>query len=127
LFVFRGEVRPPREKIHDVVELYLDPPTHAVVLSVDEQTQIQALNRTQPLLSLRPGVPARQTHDYRRNGLTSLYAALEGASGTVVGECCARHTGADFLRFLNVLVRQYRTRALHIVLDMETYEFLLFL
>jgi hypothetical protein len=75
------------EKIHDVVGLYMDPPTHAVVLSVDEKTQIQALNRTQPLLPLRPGVPARQTHDYRRNGLTSLYAALEVASGTVVGEC----------------------------------------
>ena len=105
------------EKIHDVVGLYMDPPTNAVVLSVDEKTQIQALNRTQPILPLRPGVPARQTHDYRRNGLTSLYAALEVASGTVVGECSARHTGADFLRFLNVLTRQYRTRELHVVLD----------
>src|SRR5881296_2259824 len=65
------------DKIYDVVGLYLNPPTNAVVLSLDEKTQIQALSRTQPLLPLRPGLPARQTHDYRRNGLTSLYAALE--------------------------------------------------
>jgi len=69
------------DKIHDVVGLYLNPPTNAVVLSLDEKTQIQALSRTQPLLPLRPGLPARQTHDYQRNGLTSLYAALEVASG----------------------------------------------
>ena len=105
------------EKIHDVVGLYLNPPANAVVLSVDEKTQIQALNRTQPLLPLRPGLPARQTHDYQRNGLTSLYAALEVASGTVVGACSTRHTGADFLRFLNVLSRRYRTRSLHVILD----------
>jgi transposase len=105
------------EKIHDVVGLYLNPPANAVVLSVDEKTQIQALNRTQPLLPLRPGLPARQTHDYQRNGLTSLYAALEVASGTVVGECRTRHTGADFLRFLNILSRRYRTRSLHVILD----------
>ena len=82
------------EKIYDVVGLYLNPPTHAVVVSLDEKTQIQALNRTQPLLPLRPGLPARQTHDYRRNGLTSLYAALEIASGRVLGECTPRHTGS---------------------------------
>src|SRR6266481_5261524 len=70
-------------KIYDVVGLYLDPPTNAVVLSLDEKTQIQALSRTQPLLPLRSGLPARQTHDYRRNGLTSLYAALDVASGRV--------------------------------------------
>src|SRR6266851_2751612 len=80
-------------KIHDVVGLYLQPPTNAVVVSVDEKTQIQALSRTQPLLPLRPGLPARQTHDYRRNGLTSLYAALEVASGKVLGECRARPHG----------------------------------
>ena len=73
------------EKIHDVVGLYLHPPANAIVLSVDEKTQIQALNRTQPLLPLRPGLPARQTHDYTRNGLTSLYAALDVASGSVTG------------------------------------------
>ena len=104
-------------KIHDVVGLYLNPPTNAVVLSLDEKTQIQALSRTQPLLPLRPGLPARQTHDYRRNGLTSLYAALEVASGKVVGECRPRHTGADFLAFLKRLVRSYRGQALHVILD----------
>lgn len=105
------------EKIHDVVGLYLNPPANAVVLSVDEKTQIQALNRTQPILPLRPGLPARQTHDYRRNGLTSLYAALEVASGRVIGKCSERHTGADFLRFLNVLTRSYYKRDLHVILD----------
>ena len=105
------------EKIHDVVGLYMNPPTNAVVLSVDEKTQIQALNRTQPILPLRAGLPARQTHDYERNGLTSLYAALEVASGAVIGECSERHTGADFLRFLKVLGRRYRNRDLHVILD----------
>jgi transposase len=105
------------EKIHDVVGLYLNPPTTAVVLSVDEKTQIQALNRTQPILPLRPGLPARQTHDYQRNGLTSLYAALEVNSGAVFGECRPRHTGADFLEFLNLLVRRYRRTELHVILD----------
>lgn len=105
------------EKIRDVVGLYLNPPTNAVVLSMDEKTQIQALDRTQPLLPLRPHIPARQTHDYRRHGLTSLYAALEIASGTVHGECSERHTGADFLRFLKGLHRRYRGRELHVVLD----------
>jgi len=105
------------EKIRDVVGLYLNPPTNAVVLSMDEKTQIQALDRTQPLLPLRPHLPARQTHDYRRNGLTSLYAALEIASGKVHGQCSERHTGADFLRFLKGLRRRYRGRELHVVLD----------
>lgn len=104
-------------KIHDVVGLYLHPPTNAVVLSLDEKTQIQALSRTQPLLPLRPGLPARQTHDYQRNGLTSLYAALEVASGKVLGACRARHTGADFLAFLKLLARHYRSQDLHVILD----------
>ena len=104
-------------KIYDVVGLYLDPPTNAVVLSLDEKTQIQALSRTQPLLPLRSGLPARQTHDYRRNGLTSLYAALDVASGRVTGNCAAQHTGADFLRFIKHLARRYRGRSLHVVLD----------
>lgn len=104
-------------KIHDVVGLYLQPPTNAVVLSVDEKTQIQALSRTQPLLPLRPGLPARQTHDYRRNGLTSLYAALEVASGKIVGECRPRHTAADFLAFIKRLAHTYRQRELHVILD----------
>ena len=105
------------QKIRDVVGLYLNPPTHAVVLSLDEKTQIQALDRTQPLLPLRPRSPARQTHDYRRHGLTSLYAALEIVSGRVLGECSDHHTGADFLRFLKGLSRCYRGHELHVVLD----------
>jgi len=104
-------------KIYDVVGLYLNPPTNAVVLSLDEKTQIQALSRTQPLLPLRPGLPARQTHDYRRNGLTSLYAALDVASGRVTGNCAAQHTGADFWGFMKRLARRYRGRRLHVVLD----------
>jgi transposase len=104
-------------KIRDVVGLYLNPPTNAVVLSVDEKTQIQALERTQPELPLRPNLPARQTHDYRRHGLTSLYAALEVASGKVLGECSERHTGADFLRFLKRLNRRYGAGELHVILD----------
>lgn len=105
------------EKIRDVVGLYLNPPTNAIVLSVDEKTQIQALERTQPLLPLRPGLPARRTHDYKRHGLTSLYAALEIASGKVIGQCTQRHTGADFLRFLKGLNRRYQGRELHVVMD----------
>jgi len=105
------------EKIHDVVGLYLNPPTNAVVLSFDEKTQIQALERTQPLLPLRPGLPARQTHDYRRSGITSLYAALEVATGKVIGECRPSHTGADFLAFLAQLARLYRSKDLHVILD----------
>lgn len=105
------------ERIHDVVGLYLNPPTNAVVLSFDEKTQIQALERTQPLLPVRPGLSARQTHDYRRAGVTSLYAALEILSGRVVGECRSSHTGADFLDFLKHLARSYRRKELHVILD----------
>ena len=104
------------EKIRDVVGLYLNPPENAAVISLDEKTQIQALNRTQPLLPLREGLSARQTHDYKRNGLTSLYAALDVARGKVLGECSARHTAKDFLRFLKKVARRYRGE-LHVVLD----------
>lgn len=104
------------ERIRDVVGLYLHPPENAAVLSLDEKTQIQALNRTQPLLPLRPGLPARQTHDYKRNGLTSLYAALDVERGKVIGECSARHTASDFLRFLKRVARHYRGE-LHVILD----------
>lgn len=118
LQTFKFTTDPDAEKrIRDVVGLYLNPPTNAVVLSVDEKTQIQALERTQPLLPMRPNLPARQTHDYRRRGLTSLYAALEVASGTVVGECSPSHTGSDFLRFMKLLNRRYRGRELHVILD----------
>lgn len=115
---FKFTLDPQAEaKIRDVVGLYLNPPLNAVVLSLDEKTQIQALERTQPMLPLRPNLPARQTHDYRRHGLTSLYAALEVASGRVLGECSERHTGTDFLRFLKSLHRRYRACALHVILD----------
>ena len=105
------------DKVRDVVGLYLNPPTNAVVLCLDEKTQIQALERTQPMLPLRENSPARQTHDYRRNGLTSLYAALNVTSGKVIGNCTDRHTGADFLRFLKRLNRCYQGRDLDVVLD----------
>lgn len=104
------------EKIRDIVGLYLNPPDNAAVICIDEKTQIQALERTQPLLPLRPGLPARQTHDYRRNGLTSLFAALELRRGKVLGECRAQHTGVDFLSFLKKVARRYRGE-LHVVLD----------
>jgi AcrR family transcriptional regulator len=105
------------ERIEDVIGLYLNPPTHAVVLSFDEKTQIQALERTQPLLPLRPGLPARQTHDYRRSGVTSLYAALEVASGKVIGQCRPSHSGAAFLAFLKELATRYPRKDLHVILD----------
>jgi transposase len=115
---FKFSTDPDAEaKINDVVGLYVNPPHNAVVLSVDEKTQIQALNRTQPILPLRPGIPARQTHDYQRNGLTSLYAALEVNSGNVIGECRPRHTAVEFLDFLNLIVKRYRRTELHVVLD----------
>jgi transposase len=115
---FKFSTDPDAEaKIYDVVGLYLHPPTHAVVLSVDEKTQIQALSRTQPLLPMRPGLPARRTHDYRRNGLTSLYAAFNVTSGEVVGACHPRHTAVEFLEFLQVVARRYPRGDLHVILD----------
>jgi transposase len=105
------------EKVIDVVGLYLDPPEGALVLCVDEKTQIQALDRTQATLPMKPGKAARMTHDYKRNGTTSLYAALELASGEVTGECYPRHRHQEFLAFLNRLVRAYPKVPLHVVLD----------
>ena len=89
------------EKVRDVVGLYLNPPAHALVLSVDEKSQIQALDRTQPMLPLRPGQVERHTHDYVRHGVTSLYAALETRSGAVLGECFPRHRAVEFRKFLD--------------------------
>lgn len=91
------------EKVRDVVGLYLNPPEHAVVLCVDEKSQIQALNRTQPILPLRPGVPERQSHDYERNGTTTLFAALNAHTGEVVSTCYRRHRATEYLRFLRLL------------------------
>ena len=105
------------EKVQDVVGLYLNPPEKAVVLCLDEKTQVQALERTQPLLPLRSGQPQRRTHDYKRHGVTDLYAALELATGRVVGDCRDSHTGTDFLSFLDRLQREFPRRELHVVLD----------
>lgn len=104
-------------KVRDVVGLYLAPPERAIVLSVDEKTQIQALDRTAPMLPLRGGSVERRTHDYVRNGTTSLFAALDCATGQVTTEARARHTGADFLAFLRRLDRAYPDVELHVVLD----------
>jgi transposase len=88
-------------KVRDVVGLYVSPPEHAIVLCVDEKSQIQALDRTQPMLPLRPGQPARRSHDYKRHGVTSLFAALDIATGRVIGKCFPRHRAAEFRRFLD--------------------------
>jgi transposase len=104
-------------KVTDVVGLYLKPPEHAIVLSVDEKTQIQALERTQPPLPLRTGRAVRHTHDYRRHGVLDLYAALEIATGKVTHRFSPTHTAADFLRFMKKVVRAYPARDLHVVLD----------
>ena len=91
------------ERLKDVVGLYVDPPAHAVVLSVDEKSQIQALDRTQPGLPLKPGRPATRTHDYERHGTTTLFAALNVLEGTVLGRCMQRHRHQEFIRFLNAI------------------------
>jgi len=88
------------EKVRDIVGLYLDPPDRALVLCVDEQSQIQALDHTQPLLPMRPGQVERRTHDYRRHGTTTLFAALDVKTGEVIGQCHRRHRSQEFLRFL---------------------------
>jgi hypothetical protein len=94
-------------KLADVVGLYLDPPERALVLCVDEKSQIQALNRTQPALPMWPGLLARMTHDYTRHGTTSLFAALEVASDKVHTRCFKRHTHREFIAFLESLARRY--------------------
>jgi transposase len=104
-------------KVTDVVGLYLHPPEHAIVLSVDEKTSIQALERTQPPLPLRAGRAVRHTHDYRRHGVIDLFAALEVATGKVTHNFSATHTAVDFLRFMKKVVRAYPRQDLHVVLD----------
>jgi transposase len=104
-------------KLADIVGLYLDPPERALVLCVDEKSQIQALNRTQPLLPMWPGLPARMTHDYTRHGTTSLFAALEVASGKVHARCFRRHRHLEFVAFLKSLARRYPGRELHLICD----------
>jgi transposase len=105
------------EKVADVVGLYLDPPGAAVVLSVDEKTQIQALDRTQPLLPIDFGLTEKRTHDYRRHGTTNLFAALNTATGEVVADCYPRRTGAEFLAFLKKAVKPHAGKEIHVVLD----------
>jgi len=104
-------------KVKDIVGLYLNPPTNAVVLSVDEKTSIQALERTQIPLPLRSGRAVRHTHDYKRHGVIDLFAALEVASGQVTHALKGSHTGADFLTFMKKVRAQYRRRELHVILD----------
>jgi len=105
-------------KVRDIVGLYMNPPDKAIVLSVDEKSQIQALDRTQPILPLRPGLPARQTHDYERHGTTTLFAALNVLEGTVIGECQPRHRHQEFLRFLNRIDQSVNPGLeIHLVLD----------
>jgi transposase len=106
------------EKLTDVVGLYLNPPEKALVLCVDEKSQIQALDRTQPLLALRPGIPARQTHDYTRHGTTTLFAALNMLDGKVIGDCMPRHRHQEFIRFLKRIDAQTPAGLdLHLIVD----------
>ncbi|MEO6834874.1 MAG: IS630 family transposase [Candidatus Tumulicola sp.] len=107
-----------REKLTDVVGLYLNPPDKAIVLCVDEKSQIQALDRSQPGLPMKRGRCGTMTHDYRRHGTTSLFAALDIAEGTVIGQCYGRHRHQEFLKFLNHLDTQYPDSVdLHLIVD----------
>jgi len=105
------------EKVADIVGLYLDPPGGAVVLSIDEKTQIQALDRTQPLLPITFDASEQRTHDYVRHGTTNLFAALNVQTGDVVGECRATRDGADFLAFVKKAVKPHAGKDVHVVLD----------
>jgi len=106
------------EKVRDIVGLYLDPPARALVLCVDEKSQIQALDRTAPLLPLRPGFPERQTHDYRRYGTTTLFAAFNILTGKVIGTCQGRHRGREFVKFLQHLEQEVPSDVeIHLVVD----------
>ena len=108
------------EKVRDIVGLYMSPPERAIVLCVDEKSQVQALDRTQPLLPMTPGQAERGTHDYVRNGTTSLFAALNVATGAVIGRCYRRHRQQEFIRFLNEIDAQLEREPgveIHIILD----------
>ncbi len=106
------------DKLHDVVGLYLNPPDHALVLSVDEKSQIQALDRTQPGLPMKRGRAGTMTHDYKRNGTTTLFAALNTLDGKVIGHCLPRHRHQEFLQFLRTINRQTpKALDLHLILD----------
>jgi transposase len=105
------------EKVLDVVGLYLDPPAGAVVLSFDEKTQVQAVDRTQPLLPVDFGLTEKRTHDYRRHGTTNLFAAWDVGTGRVVADCYPRRTGAEFLAFIRKAVKPHVGKEIHVVLD----------
>ena len=106
------------EKVRDIVGLYLSPPERAVVLSVDEKSQVQALDRTQPMLPMRPGQAERRTHDYKRHGTTSLFAALDVKAGTVVGKCMSRHRASEFRKFLDEVERNVPSDLdIHVIMD----------
>jgi transposase len=105
-------------KVRDIVGLYVDPPAHAVVLSVDEKSQIQALDRTQPGLPLKKGRCGTMTHDYKRNGTTTLFAALNVLEGNVIGRCMQRHRHQEFIRFLNAIETEVPAgKLVHVILD----------
>ena len=106
------------EKVRDIVGLYLNPPDRALVLCVDEKSQIQALDRTRPILPLRPGLPERQTHDYKRYGTTTLFAAFNILNGKVMGSCLSRHRSREFLRFIKQLEQEVPPDLeIHLILD----------
>lgn len=106
------------DKVRDIVGLYLNPPARALVLSVDEKSQIQALDRSAPILPLAVGLPERRTHDYKRHGTTSLFAALNVATGKVLGECHRRHRSQEFLQFLKTIdASEPPERDIHLILD----------
>jgi len=107
------------EKVRDIVGLYLNPPEHAIVLCVDEKSQVQALDRTQPILPLRAGLPEQRTSDYERHGTTSLFAALDVATGKVIGKCHRRHRHQEFLKFLALVDSKLPVEAqeVHLILD----------
>src|SRR5918996_3974802 len=106
------------EKLRAIVGLYVDPPAHAVVLSLDEKSQIQALDRTQPGLPIKPGRLGTMTHDYKRHGTTTLFAALNVLEGTLIGRCMARHRHQEFIRFLNAIERAVPAgKVIHVILD----------
>jgi transposase len=105
-------------KLKDVVGLYIDPPAHAVVLSIDEKSQIQALDRTQPGLPMKKGRCATMTHDYKRHGTTTLFAALNILEGRIIGRCMQRHRHQEFIRFLNAVEAEVpKRKAVHVILD----------
>ena len=106
------------EKLEDVVGLYLNPPDKALVLCFDEKSQIQALERTRPILPLGPGIPEKQTHDYKRHGTTTLFAALSMLDGSVIGTCLPRHRHQEFIKFLNVIDEATpKSKELHLIVD----------